>query len=112
MGDIVNNLYTMESIESLIKENEIVLIYFGNKTCGVCNVLKPKVEKILNNFPKIKSIEIDIEKHLEISSQFNIFTIPAILVFIEGKEIIREARYLSVEDLENKINRYYQLLYN
>lgn len=107
----MNNLYTKESIESLIKENEIVLIYFGNKTCGVCNVLKPKVEKILNNYPKIKSIEIDVEKHLEISSQFNIFTIPAILVFIEGKENIREARYLSIDDLENKIKRYYELFY-
>jgi thioredoxin-like negative regulator of GroEL len=107
----MNKLYTKESIENLIKENEIVLIYFGNITCGVCNVLKPKVEKVLSNYPKIKSIEVDVEKSLEISSQFNIFTIPAILVFIEGKETIREARYLSMEDLENKMMRYYELLY-
>lgn len=108
----MDKLYENKSIESLIKENEIVLIYFGNKTCGVCNVLKPKVEKILNNYPKIKGIEVDVDKDLEISSQFNIFTIPAILVFIEGKENIREARYLSMKDFENKIKRYYELFYN
>lgn len=108
----MDKLYENKSIESLIKENEIVLIYFGNKTCDVCNVLKPKVEKMLNNYPKIESIEVDVDKNLEISSQFNIFTIPAILVFIEGKENIREARYLSMKDFENKIKRYYELFYN
>ena len=108
----MDKLYSSESIENLIKENEITLLYFGNKTCDVCNVLKPKIENILSNYPKIKSIEIDVEKYIEISSQFNIFTILAILVFIEGKENIREARYLSVNDLDNKIKRYYELFYN
>lgn len=108
----MDKLYTKESIESIIKENEIILLYFGNKTCDVCNILKPKVQNILNNYPKIKSIVIDVEESLEIASQFNIFTIPAILVFVDGKESIREARYLSIDDLENKIQRYYKLFYS
>ena len=109
---MMNNTYTKESIENLIKENEIMLIYFGNKTCSVCTVLKPKVKEMLDKYPKIKNIEIDVDKNLEISSQFNIFTIPGVLVFVDGKETIREARYLSMDDLENKIKRYYELFYN
>jgi thiol-disulfide isomerase/thioredoxin len=107
----MTNLQERESIEKLIAENEMVLLYFGSESCSVCTSLKPKVWELLKSFPKIKSIEIDVEKHLAISAQYNIFTIPAVILFIEGKEIIREARHISVEDINNKIERYYELFY-
>ncbi|MDF2673684.1 MAG: hypothetical protein K0R09_1949, partial [Clostridiales bacterium] len=31
--------------------------------------------------------------------------------FIEGKETVREARYISIIDLNSKISRYYKLFY-
>jgi thioredoxin-like negative regulator of GroEL len=105
-------LYTKEDIDKLIKENGLALLYFGNEDCNVCNALKPKIEEMLEAYPKIKYAEIDVERSLQISADFNIFTIPVVLVFIEGKEIIREARYISIRDLTDKISRYYELFYN
>lgn len=107
----MDKLYTKEIMDNLIKENDMVLAYFGNEGCGVCNILKPRVREILKSYPKIKLIEIDVDKNLEVSAQFNIFTIPAILVFIKGKESIREARYINLEKIEDNIQRYYQLIY-
>jgi thioredoxin-like negative regulator of GroEL len=100
-----------EAIEELINNNEIVLLYFGSDSCNVCNVMKPKVDELLRYYPKIKSYQVDVEKSLEISAAYNIFTIPAILVFIEGKEIIREARNFSMQDIDNKINRFYTMIF-
>ncbi len=39
------------------------------------------------------------------------FTIPGILLFVEGKESIREARHISVQDIDNRISRYCSLLF-
>jgi thioredoxin-like negative regulator of GroEL len=100
-----------EFIEKLINENEMVLVYFGSETCSVCCAVKPKVEEILKDYPKIKSLQVDVEKSLQVAAEYNIFTIPAILVFIEGKEIIREARHISMQDIDNKIKRYYSMLF-
>jgi len=100
-----------EMIEDLINKNDMALVYFGSKTCGVCIAMKPKVEEILKNYPKIKSVEVDVEESLKVSASYNIFTIPAILLFVEGKETIREARYISIQDLEGKISRYYDLMF-
>lgn len=108
----MDKLYTKEIIDNLIKENDMVLAYFGNKGCGVCNILKPRVSKILKSYPKIKLVEIDVDKNLESAAQFNIFTIPAILVFVKGKESIREARYINLEKIDVNIKRYYELFYN
>jgi thiol-disulfide isomerase/thioredoxin len=100
-----------EEIENLIKENQMVLVYFGSESCNVCNAMRPKVEEILKNYPKIKSAEVDTEKSLKLSSDYSVFTIPVILIFIEGKEILREARYISMKDINDKITRYYELLF-
>ncbi|WP_243103933.1 thioredoxin family protein [Clostridium sp. JN-1] len=102
---------TNEDIKELLKNNEIVLVYFGSNNCNVCAAMKPKIEELLKDYPKIKSTQVDIEKSLEVSAAYNIFTIPAILLFIEGKETIREAKYISLEDVDSKIGRYYNMLF-
>ncbi|WP_127836785.1 thioredoxin family protein [Clostridium prolinivorans] len=108
----MNFVNSKSDIEELINNNKIVLLYFGSNNCNVCTAMKPKVKEILEEFPKIKSVQIDVEKSLEISASYEIFTIPAILIFIEGKEIIREARYISIQNLREKIDRYYNMIFD
>lgn len=100
-----------ELIEEAINNNEIVLVYFGTQTCSVCVDMKPKVMEILKGYPKIKSIYVDLEKSHNIAVSYNVFTIPGIIMFIEGKETIREARHISMQELDAKIERYYSLLF-
>jgi thiol-disulfide isomerase/thioredoxin len=106
--DVVNS---SEAIKELVGNSEMVLVYFGGNNCNVCNVMKPKVQELLKEYPKIKSAQVDVEKSVEPSAAYNIFTIPAILIFIEGKEIIREARHISMQDLNSKIDRYYNMFF-
>lgn len=101
-----------DTIENLVNEKDMVLVYFGTNTCGVCVDMKPKVKKLLEKYPKIKGVQVDVDSSIKLSTSYNIFTIPAILLYIDGKEVIREARHISVEDLDNKIARYYELFYS
>ena len=100
-----------QEIGKITNNNNMAIIYFGSNDCGVCGALKPKVEELLTNYPKIKAVQVDVNKSQEIAAFYNIFTIPGILFFIDGKEILREARFISVPDLDNKISRYYNLYY-
>lgn len=100
-----------EAIDALINENEMVLVYLGNENCGVCNALKPKIKEMLKAYPNIKSVQVDTEKSLKVAAAYNSFTIPVILLFINGKEIVREARHISIQDINNKISRYYNILF-
>ncbi|MDP4146732.1 MAG: thioredoxin family protein [Bacillota bacterium] len=107
----MNIISSLDAIEELIKNNQMVLIYFGSNSCNVCSAVKPKVEEILKDYPKIISAQIDVEKSLEISAFYNIFTIPVVLVYIEGKEIVREGRHISILDINSKIDRYYNMIF-
>lgn len=107
----MNMVNSNEAIDELINNNDMALVYFGGNNCSVCVALKPKVQELLKNYPKIKSAEVDVEKSLAVSAVHNIFTIPVVLMFIEGKEIIREARHISIQELNNKIERYYNMFF-
>lgn len=91
-----------EEIEKKISENRIIILYFGTEDCGVCHVDEPKVKEIaLKN--QIKVYKID---PLEISmsrGRFDVFISPVVTVYLDGKEIHRQARIIDFKELEYRI---------
>ncbi len=102
---------TNDIAERLIADNEMAILYFGHDGCGVCKVMLPKLETLLLDYPKIKAGYVKADTSLELAATHSVFTVPAILVFTEGKEVIREARHISLLELNERINRYYDLLF-
>lgn len=104
-------LKNIEEINNLIENSDMTVVYFTGMDCGACEAIKFKVEEILKKFPKIKSGEINGEKHPDICAQFEIFSVPIFLLFVEKKESLRIGRNVDLLDLELKIQRYYQMIY-
>ncbi|MFX0549011.1 thioredoxin family protein [Hathewaya histolytica] len=98
-------LKSIREIEDFIEKNKIALLYFSSQDCNVCIELLPKIEYLLMSFPKINAREVEIEKLLSVTGKYSVFTLPCIIIFIKGKESIREARFISVKELQNKIER-------
>lgn len=87
-------------------------IYFHSKTCGVCNVLLPKLDEMLsNNFPKLPLFVINANESMDLCGKLTVFTFPTLLIFFEGKESLRYARNINVAALKETINRPYSLLF-
>ncbi len=102
---------TQEAIDTLLKEEVGVVLYFSTQACNVCKALKPKIEeRFKENFPDIKMVYIDCEESPEISAGYSVFSVPTILVFLQGKEFARESRNVSVDILVEKIRRPYDIM--
>ena len=104
-------LDSREEIEEKIKNNEMVFVYFGGKSCSVCVDLKPKIQDLLEEYPNIKQIYIDVEKSHNIAISYEFYTIPGIILFVQEKETIREARNISIDNIDEKISRYYHMIF-
>lgn len=90
-----------------------MLAYFSTVECGVCKVLKPKVEEmIFREFPEIKLVYVEINQSPEIAAQNRIFTVPVVLVYFEGREFFRKSRNFGVDELRNELIRPYSLLFS
>jgi thioredoxin-like negative regulator of GroEL len=103
-------IFSEEEYERKVSESSAFLVYYSSPDCGVCKSIRPKLEMLLADFPLVESGYVDISATGEISAQHSIFTIPAVLVYFQGKETIREARYFSIDILAEQIERYLSLL--
>lgn len=106
----------MEKIESVleidkfIQENKLAFLYISSNNCNVCEALMPKVKEVLEKYPRIISKKVVIDEIQEVSGHLSIFTIPVIIFYIEGKEIFRRARFISIDEIQDLIERYYNLI--
>ena len=98
-------------MEELIKNNPISIIYFSGSDCGACDVIKEKVQFLIKEYNEIKFLEINAIKNKELAAQNDIFSLPILLLFINGKETLRLGRYFDVLEFKNSIDRYYNLIY-
>lgn len=102
--------YTGNDIRSVVEGTDMVLLYFSRPDCGVCDALRPRVDELLQDYPAVDAWFVDLDAHPTLAGEFSIFTIPGVVLFVQGRETVRYARYLSIDQLEESISRYYELL--
>ena len=79
----------------------------------VCQDLFPKVKvHFEQHYPLLEFQIVQVEDQPEIAAQYTIFTIPALLIFIEDKEQFRFVRYFSPGQIDEKLQRTYHLLFD
>ncbi|MEA3522890.1 MAG: thioredoxin family protein [Campylobacterota bacterium] len=104
---------TIETIQSTLKNEPAVMIYFSAPTCNVCHALKPKLLKALHsNFESFEVISIDIVQTPEIAAHFSVFAIPTVLIFLDNQEFLRKSRHMSVDEVIAQIQRPYTIMFS
>lgn len=98
-------VHSLEEIHTTINENKLTLLYISKQNCSVCHALLPQVEELLEDYPVIASILADAGEIPKVAGEYSIFTVPAILVFVEGKEMIRKARFVPIGELQEQLKK-------
>ncbi len=88
----------------IINKEPLVLLYLSMPECSVCHGVKPQIEDRLAK--KIPMLHLDGGEYPEIAGEFLVMTAPAVLVFYQGKEVHRQARFIDFEALERIIDNY------
>jgi thioredoxin-like negative regulator of GroEL len=101
-------LKTLQDVENFIEENTLAFLYISRPDCSVCHGLLPQVKELMVKYTKINLGHIDASVVEDVAGRFSIFTVPVLLLFVEGKEYIREARIVHMDLLDDKINKLYK----
>ena len=97
---------SLDTLESTIEGNEIVLIDFWADWCGPCKSFAPTYEKVSEEYENIVFAKVDTEAHQELAAQFQIRSIPTLVVFKDQVGIFAQPGALpedAVRDLIGQI---------
>ncbi|MGL5677668.1 MAG: thioredoxin family protein [Cellulosilyticaceae bacterium] len=106
----MERLENYEQLKACVDSQPLVVVYFTGSACGACEVIKSKVEILLEKYPEVKGIEINGEKYRELATSFQVYALPLMLLFVEGKESVRVGRHVDLREFEEKIKRYSKLM--
>jgi len=95
---MVKLIKTEEEFNREIMNDKVVVDFFAN-WCGPCKMLAPIVEEVSNELEKITFIKVDIDEMESLPRQFDIMSIPTLLIFEKGELIKRHTGYIDKDEL-------------
>ena len=75
-----------DEFKEAIKEGKVVVDLFAT-WCGPCKMLSPILDEISDEITTTKFYKIDVDDNEDIAREYNVMSIPTVLVFENGNLI-------------------------
>lgn len=96
--------------EAVVRAAPAALVLYSAPDCQLCRALEPKLSAALETeFPRLERYSIDCRRYPELAAQEGVFSVPTLVLYLEGREWWRQVRPLSVSLLIEAIRRPYQM---
>ena len=87
---------TKETFESeVLKAEKPVLVDFNAGWCGPCKAMKPILEEFEASTPDVKIVSVDIDDQDELAEDWDVASIPCLVLFKDGAEAKRSVGLVS-----------------
>jgi thioredoxin 1 len=80
-----------------LPQNGTQILYFTSEGCSACNMLTPKLSRLVENKGYDNWYSIDVNKVQSLGEQFKVEFIPTVIVLQDGKEIRRATGIKNIE---------------
>ena len=95
---------TTDNFETEVLKSDVpVLVDFYADWCGPCKMLAPLLEQFAQEHPQVKVCKINVDDQADLAMDYDVRSIPTLVVFKDGKEANRSVGLISKSQLENLI---------
>jgi thioredoxin 1 len=71
--------------QEVLEHKGLVLVDFYAEWCGPCKVTAPIIDELAQEMKDVKFVKVDVDANPELSSQYQVFSIPTFIIFEGGK---------------------------
>lgn len=98
---------TDQSFESEVLQSDVpVLVDFWATWCGPCQRVAPIIEELAaENGGKLKVAKVDVDQCPETASNYDVMSIPTLILFKGGKEADRVMGAVPKSQLQSMVDR-------
>jgi thioredoxin 1 len=98
---------TDATFKEIIQKHPLVVVDCWAPWCGPCRIVAPVIKELARDYAgKILFGKLNVDENPEVSAQYQIMSIPTLLVFKNGKLVDKIVGAMPRQMLEPKITRY------
>jgi thioredoxin len=98
---------TDATFKEMIQNHPLVVVDCWAPWCGPCRLVAPIIEELSRDYAgRIIFGKLNVDENREVSMQYNIMSIPTLLVFKNGKLVDTIIGAMPKQTLEQKITRH------
>lgn len=102
----------MDKFQELIKSDTLVLVDYFATWCGPCKMMHPILDELKNRMGeqvKIVKIDVDIPANRQSVYEYQIQSVPTLMLFKKGRMLWRQSGVVRVEQLQEIIEKHIDL---
>lgn len=89
----------------VLGSKEPVLVDFYADWCGPCQLLAPVLEELARETPNAKVVKVNVDENPKLAAQYEIDSIPRLLVFRDGEIVGERSGLASKTTLKSLLTR-------
>ena len=100
---MANTFTTANFNEEVLQSDIPVLVDFWASWCMPCKMLTPVIEELAEEAEGYKVGKVNVDEEPELARQYNVMSIPTVLVFKGGQEVKQSVGVQPKEALEDMV---------
>lgn len=97
----------MSKFKKLINDERPVLVDFYADWCGPCQTMTPVLQRLTKDIGhQVKVVKVNIDKNAGAAMQYNVRSIPTLLLFKKGNVVWRHTGILTGRQIKESIHQF------
>lgn len=94
----------MESFNDVISSGQLVLVDFYATWCGPCKTMHPVLQELKQRLgDQIRILKIDVDRYQNTAAQYQIQSVPTLMLFRNGQPLWRQSGALPLPALLEQV---------
>ena len=95
------------TFQEIVNSDKPVLVDFAAEWCGPCKMMKPILKDLKNQMgDDITIITVDVDRNQAAAAQYNIRSVPTLMIFKKGESLWRQSGVLQAGQLQSILKQY------
>ena len=102
----IKHIENMNKFQSEVIDSEkITIVDFWAPWCGPCRMIGPIFEEISEEYEDVEFVKVNVDDSQEIAGNYNIMSIPTLLIIKDGEVADQQMGALSKDQLKEFIDK-------